>query len=171
MSMLENALAQVDELRAALERERERSTAYAAELELCGKELERRQHHIKKLEAQTQWEPVEDGYTYTDKRDHTLSVYPHSLDIADEHTAVGISVQLPGDVHLCRRVDAANDAAEAEPLPCPRCRQDAVVFEADDGWLVECNSASNCSRGVGGYESRAAAVSAWNCRTAAEVTP
>jgi len=61
MSMLENALAQVDELRAALERERERSAAYAAELERCGKELERRQHRIRELETAAQWEPVEDG--------------------------------------------------------------------------------------------------------------
>jgi len=61
MSMLENALAQVDELRAALERERERSAAYAAELERCGKELERRQHRIRAMLAAAQWEPVEDG--------------------------------------------------------------------------------------------------------------
>jgi len=68
------------------------------------------EREVARLQA-AQWQPVEPGYNYTDKCDHTVSVYAplaDSMDITDDTLGYGISIKLPPNVRICRRVDPAD---------------------------------------------------------------
>ena len=49
-----------------------------------------------------------------------------------------------------------------EPLPCPFCGGDPVVYGEDSTWMKLCRVSCDCH--IEYHETRSEAVAAWNCR-------